>query len=69
MTKPIPKGPWTVETLGEPEYCRLANEYGCFNPGLEPKDYRPPLDLVAVYAAQEEKNAKAAKPNSATNAA
>lgn len=53
--KKIPAGPWTVEKLGEDEYRRLANEYGCFNPSMEAASYRPPLDLTAAYNAQQSK--------------
>jgi hypothetical protein len=55
MAKPksIPAPPWTVENVGEEEYCRLANEYGCFNPSMEAADYRPPLDLMEVYNKQQ----------------
>lgn len=55
QAKKIPEGPWTVEALGEDEYKRLANEYGCFNPSLEPPTFRPPLDLTAAYQAQQTK--------------
>jgi hypothetical protein len=52
MATKIPAPPWTVEHLGEELYCKLATEYGCFNPAMEATTYRPPLDLVALYAAQ-----------------
>lgn len=36
-------GPWTIENLGEEEYCRLAKAGGYFDPTWEGPGYRPPL--------------------------
>lgn len=56
----IPPGPWTVEALGEELYATLAIENEIFNPRLE-RNFRPPLDLVQQYKAQEAAKAKAPK--------
>lgn len=51
MATQIPKGPWTVETLGEELYCQLALEYGCFDPSKDMD--RPAIDLTTPYNEQQ----------------
>lgn len=57
----IPEGPWTVEKLGEDQYCELARAFGCFDPAQEAAEFRPPLDLTAQYREQQAKATKPAK--------
>ncbi len=40
----FPLPPWTVQSLGDELYCKLARDLGYFNPKAERAEYRPDLD-------------------------